>query len=141
MLLLPVCLAPTPLGSCAYISPSLTAELAARFKTDGMLAYVELVQRKEKEIGCDVLTHQKWYVFSCSNCHDSPPTYCHSTGAAPTTSIAFWQAYPPARQAHPPSVRTQQNIRSELLLSNVFMYPADIHVGRSAITKQVNVTH
>lgn len=25
-----------------------------------MLAYVELVQRKEKEIGCDVLTHQKW---------------------------------------------------------------------------------
>ena len=27
-----------------------------------MLAYVELVQRKEKEIGCDVLTHQKWYV-------------------------------------------------------------------------------
>lgn len=25
-----------------------------------MLAYVELVQRKEKELGCDVLTHQKW---------------------------------------------------------------------------------
>ncbi|ESK92168.1 isocitrate lyase [Moniliophthora roreri MCA 2997] len=37
-----------------------TAELAARYKEDGMLAYVELVQRKEKEIGCDVLTHQKW---------------------------------------------------------------------------------
>ncbi|KIY62563.1 isocitrate lyase and phosphorylmutase [Cylindrobasidium torrendii FP15055 ss-10] len=37
-----------------------TAELAARFKEDGMLAYVELVQRKEKAIGCDVLTHQKW---------------------------------------------------------------------------------
>ncbi|KAJ3766816.1 isocitrate lyase [Lentinula raphanica] len=37
-----------------------TAELSARFKEDGMLAYVELVQRKEKEIGCDVLTHQKW---------------------------------------------------------------------------------
>lgn len=27
-----------------------------------MLAYVELVQRKEKELGCDVLTHQKWFV-------------------------------------------------------------------------------
>jgi hypothetical protein len=27
-----------------------------------MLAYVELIQRKEKELGCDVLTHQKWYV-------------------------------------------------------------------------------
>ncbi|KAG5715710.1 hypothetical protein E4T56_gene161 [Termitomyces sp. T112] len=37
-----------------------TAELAARYKQDGMLAYVELIQRKEKEIGCDVLTHQKW---------------------------------------------------------------------------------
>ncbi|TFK41897.1 isocitrate lyase [Crucibulum laeve] len=37
-----------------------TAELSARYKEDGMLAYVELIQRKEKEIGCDVLTHQKW---------------------------------------------------------------------------------
>lgn len=37
-----------------------TAELAESFKTDGMLAYVNLVQRKEKAIGCDVLTHQKW---------------------------------------------------------------------------------
>lgn len=25
-----------------------------------MLAYVKLVQRREKELGCDVLTHQKW---------------------------------------------------------------------------------
>ena len=25
-----------------------------------MLAYVELVQKPEKDIGCDVLTHQKW---------------------------------------------------------------------------------
>lgn len=25
-----------------------------------MAAYVGLVQRKEREIGCDVLTHQKW---------------------------------------------------------------------------------
>ncbi|KAL7276121.1 mitochondrial 2-methylisocitrate lyase [Rhizina undulata] len=39
---------------------TITCELARRFKTDGMLAYVELVQRKEKALGCDVLTHQKW---------------------------------------------------------------------------------
>jgi isocitrate lyase len=39
------------------------AELSARFKEEGMLAYVELIQRKEKEIGCDVLTHQKWFVI------------------------------------------------------------------------------
>jgi hypothetical protein len=25
-----------------------------------MLAYVNLVQKREKELGCDVLTHQKW---------------------------------------------------------------------------------
>jgi isocitrate lyase len=37
-----------------------TAELAEKYKTEGMLAYVNLIQRKEKEIGCDVLTHQKW---------------------------------------------------------------------------------
>ncbi|KAJ6520327.1 isocitrate lyase [Mycena sanguinolenta] len=37
-----------------------TAELAKAFKEDGMLAYVKLVQEKEKAIGCDVLTHQKW---------------------------------------------------------------------------------
>jgi len=37
-----------------------TAELAQQYKTDGMLAYVNLIQRKEKELACDVLTHQKW---------------------------------------------------------------------------------
>jgi isocitrate lyase len=37
-----------------------TTELARAFKTDGMKAYVDLVQRKEKELGCEVLTHQKW---------------------------------------------------------------------------------
>jgi len=37
-----------------------SAELAARFKEEGMLAYVELIQEKEREIGCDVLTHQRW---------------------------------------------------------------------------------
>jgi len=37
-----------------------TCELSRRFRADGMLAYVELVQKKEKELKCDVLTHQKW---------------------------------------------------------------------------------
>jgi len=40
------------------------AELSSRYEKDGMLAYVELVQRKEKELGVDVLTHQKWSVLS-----------------------------------------------------------------------------
>jgi len=33
---------------------------AKNFAQEGMKAYVELVQRREREIGCDVLTHQKW---------------------------------------------------------------------------------
>ncbi|GAA5994200.1 uncharacterized protein JCM10292_001928 [Rhodotorula paludigena] len=44
-----------------------TAELAKRFKTEGMLAYVELIQEKEKAIGCDVFTHQKWSGASYSD--------------------------------------------------------------------------
>ena len=47
----------------SFLLTSWTAELASAFKTDGMLAYVNLIQKKEKEIGCDVLTHQKWYVL------------------------------------------------------------------------------
>ncbi|KAK9239595.1 isocitrate lyase [Lipomyces kononenkoae] len=38
----------------------ITYELSKRFKTEGMKAYVELIQQREGEIGCDVLTHQKW---------------------------------------------------------------------------------
>ncbi|KAI0803171.1 isocitrate lyase [Irpex lacteus] len=43
-----------------HLNAAATLELAQRFKTEGMLAYVELVQKKEKQLGCDVLTHQKW---------------------------------------------------------------------------------
>ncbi|KAF8610032.1 isocitrate lyase icl [Ceratobasidium sp. AG-I] len=44
------------LHSNAYIS-----ELFAKaFASEGMKAYVELIQRRERDIGCDVLTHQKW---------------------------------------------------------------------------------
>ncbi|OAA46489.1 mitochondrial 2-methylisocitrate lyase [Beauveria brongniartii RCEF 3172] len=43
-----------------HSTATISTELARRFKTDGMQAYVEVVQRREKELGCDVLTHQKW---------------------------------------------------------------------------------
>jgi len=44
------------LHSSAYIS-----DLFARsFAAEGMKAYVELIQRKERDIDCDVLTHQRW---------------------------------------------------------------------------------
>ncbi|OBZ68730.1 Isocitrate lyase [Grifola frondosa] len=44
------------LHSNAYISDL----FAKTFATEGMKAYVELIQRRERDIGCDVLTHQKW---------------------------------------------------------------------------------
>ncbi|KAM0788829.1 Isocitrate lyase [Microbotryomycetes sp. NB124-2] len=44
------------LHSNAYISDS----FAKAFATDGMKAYNNDIQQKERDIGCDVLTHQKW---------------------------------------------------------------------------------
>ncbi|TWU71918.1 hypothetical protein ED733_002777 [Metarhizium rileyi] len=43
-----------------HSTATISCELARNFKTDGMKAYVDLVQRREKDLGCDVLTHQKW---------------------------------------------------------------------------------
>ncbi|KIW94384.1 isocitrate lyase [Cladophialophora bantiana CBS 173.52] len=43
-----------------HSTATITAELSRGFKKDGMLAYVKLVQSREKELGVDVLTHQKW---------------------------------------------------------------------------------
>ncbi|KAI1380062.1 isocitrate lyase [Hypoxylon crocopeplum] len=43
-----------------HSTATITNELAKEYKKDGMLAYVNIVQRREKELGCDVLTHQKW---------------------------------------------------------------------------------
>lgn len=42
--------------SNAYISDL----FAQNYAKDGMKAYVQLVQSKERELGTDVLTHQKW---------------------------------------------------------------------------------
>ncbi len=43
------------LHSNGYISDL----FAKAFATEGMKAYVELIQRKERELGTDMLTHQK----------------------------------------------------------------------------------
>jgi isocitrate lyase len=43
-----------------HSTATITHELARAYKTEGMKAYVDLVQKREKESGCDVLTHQKW---------------------------------------------------------------------------------
>lgn len=44
----------------------IAADLSGKFEQEGMLAYVNEVQRREKAIGCDVLTHQKWFVYAYS---------------------------------------------------------------------------
>jgi isocitrate lyase len=49
-----------------------TSELATAFKTNGMQAYVELIQRREKELGVDVLKHQKWFVPRLETLFSSP---------------------------------------------------------------------
>lgn len=43
-----------------HSTAAVTCELAKGFKKDGMFAYVDLIQRREKAVGTDVLTHQKW---------------------------------------------------------------------------------
>jgi isocitrate lyase len=43
-----------------HSTAAVTCELAKGFKKDGMFAYVDLIQRREKVVGTDVLTHQKW---------------------------------------------------------------------------------
>lgn len=43
-----------------HSTATMSNALSRDFKDDGMKAYVELVQRREREEGCDVLTHQKW---------------------------------------------------------------------------------
>ena len=43
-----------------HSTATITNELSRAFKTEGMLAYVNLVQSRERELGVDVLTHQKW---------------------------------------------------------------------------------
>lgn len=43
-----------------HSNATISAELSRGFKEDGMLAYVNLVQSREKKLGVDVLTHQKW---------------------------------------------------------------------------------
>ncbi|KKK19109.1 isocitrate lyase [Aspergillus ochraceoroseus] len=43
-----------------HSNATITTELSRAFKDEGMLAYVRLVQAREKELGVDVLTHQNW---------------------------------------------------------------------------------
>ncbi|KAH8601428.1 isocitrate lyase [Bisporella sp. PMI_857] len=43
-----------------HSTATISHQLSKEFKKDGMLAYVNIVQKREKELGVDVLTHQKW---------------------------------------------------------------------------------
>ncbi|WFD20987.1 isocitrate lyase [Malassezia caprae] len=43
-----------------HLTGTAMCELSRAFARDGMLGYVELVQRKERELRTDLLTHQRW---------------------------------------------------------------------------------
>lgn len=43
-----------------HANATIIAELARRYKTEGINAYVDLIQNKERELGIDIITHQKW---------------------------------------------------------------------------------
>ncbi|KAF2155688.1 isocitrate lyase 2 [Myriangium duriaei CBS 260.36] len=43
-----------------HSTAAISNALSRGFRDEGMKAYVELVQKREREEGCDVLTHQKW---------------------------------------------------------------------------------
>uniref|UniRef100_A0A060T6H2 Isocitrate lyase n=1 Tax=Blastobotrys adeninivorans TaxID=409370 RepID=A0A060T6H2_BLAAD len=60
-----------------------TWKLSQAFKTDGMKAYVEMVQDEERATGCDVLKHQKW---SGADYYDSVQTTVMS-GSSSTSAV------------------------------------------------------
>lgn len=66
----------------------MTWKLSNAFKTDGMKAYVDLIQSQEKATGCDVLTHQRWsganYTESILQSITSGSSSTSSTGANST---------------------------------------------------------
>ena len=86
-----------------------------------MLAYVELIQRKEKEIGCDVLTHQKWYELPLFLLHISQ-VFEDIAGAAPNILTAFYRAYRPVLLALQLLERTLLSTLSKVLKIGLVCY-------------------
>lgn len=80
---------PLAVGDPRALTPFVTAQLARKYKTDGMNAYVDLIQNKERELGVDIITHQKWSASLVS--FTNLPLVAHetNTGAEPTTSMEF----------------------------------------------------
>lgn len=78
-----------------HSTAAVTAELSREFKDSGMLAYVNLIQKREKELGVDVLTHQKWsgaaYVDGILGAIQSGSSGSKSMGEGNTeTGISFY---------------------------------------------------
>jgi hypothetical protein len=89
-----------------------------------MLAYVETVQSKEKEIGCDVLTHQKWCAASSLTTSLTPPntffrpSFCY-VGVERITSMEFCPRSHPDLRAPQHGERILPNTHSK----NVVRFP------------------
>ena len=97
-----------------------TCELSKRFKTDGMLAYVELVQKREQELGCDVLTHQKW---SGANYIDG---ILQSIANSAATSAVGKDSTEHSKLPGPMNSSTQLLTSMKSLLTEMMRYPIPI---------------
>jgi isocitrate lyase len=76
-----------------HSNATITNELSKAFAEDGMLAYVNLIQSREKALGCDVLTHQKWsgagYIDGILGTIQSGSSGSKSMGEGNTESCEF----------------------------------------------------
>ena len=82
-----------------HSTATITAELSKAFREDGMLAYVNMVQAREKQLGVDVLTHQKWsgagYIDGILGAIQSGSSSSKSMGAG-NTEIGVYAGPPKA---------------------------------------------
>lgn len=108
--------------------------------SDGMLAYVETVQSKEREIRCDVYTHQKWCAPSFTTDIGDMcifPTFC-CAGAEQITSIGFCPRLHPGHRAPPPGERILPNAHSK---QNVVVPLSNIPNASSLCPKNPVLSH
>ncbi|CAD6593823.1 MAG: hypothetical protein ASARMPRED_007968 [Alectoria sarmentosa] len=115
-----------------HSTAAVTAELSRDFKKDGMLAYVKLIQRREKELGVDVLTHQKWsgaaYVDGILGAIQSGSSGSKSMGEGNTETVTDIAGIDPPKHHGRPALRDEQLSRDPRMTAREqeFAEPRDI---------------
>jgi isocitrate lyase len=108
-----------------------TDELSTKFKTEGMLAYVNLVQKRERETGCDMLTHQKWSGASYID------RLLNSKHLSPVLALfSFGQSLPLGLRLLRPQAKTARSTASRPMLQYNAAHMAVIHCPKSPSFKR-----